>query len=770
MPDEQEPPNRAGLGERPEGFDTVKRALIGRPRSGSEMEDTLLSKTLALPIFASDLLSSVAYATEAALVVLVTASITAAHLVLPVSIAIAAVLGIVALSYTQTVQAYQTSGGAYVVAKENLGTLPSLIAAAALLVDYVLTVAVSVAAGVFAITSAVPSLAAHRVSLSLLCILLITLVNLRGVRESGIAFALPSYAFVVAIYVMVATGLARCAAGTCPTAHVPHPIATGAAGTVGIFVVLRAFSSGAAALTGVESVSNGVNAFRHPQGKNAAKTLLWMAALAITMFVGVSYLAVHMHAVPSNTVSVVSEVARGAFPAGSPGGWMYYVVQSLTFAVLILAANTSYQGFPRLSAILARDRYFPRQFVNLGDRLVYSNGIIVLAGAASLLIWAFNANVNSLIHLYVIGVFTAFTLSQTGMIRFWQRHKTAHWRRKLLINGAGAVATTIVAVLVIQTKFLEGAWAVAVAIPLLVAGFYGINRHYRKVARRLRAGTSAVAAAPPATNDVVLYVESYDVALREAVWFARQIAPDGFHAIHVPGKKTDTGIRPRFRQLTNLDPDLEIVHAEASRVDAVIDYVWALPRGESNFVTVIIPEEFRRASFLSALARRTEFQLKVRLLTEPGVVISDVPVLARRGREEWRPPKRAVCRILLSGSHAASMRAVNYAGTLGLEDTKAVFFAFDSEETDRIETEWKLRPMGIPVEVEEAHFRDLGDPLLRYLRRITADPDVVAVVVMPELIFTGPQRLLHNQRALYVKRLLLFEPRVILTSVPYRLT
>src|SRR5947208_11603488 len=498
----------------------LKRVVVGRPMASDEIEETLLPKKLALPIFASDPLSSVAYATEAALVVLVAASATAAHLVIPVSIAIAAVLGIVVLSYTQTVQAYETSGGAYVVARDNLGTLPSLVAAAALLVDYVLTVAVSVAAGVLAITSAAPSLASHQVGLSLLMILLLTLVNLRGVRESGIAFALPTYAFVAALYVMIGTGIGKCVASGCPTAHVPDPITAGAAGGVGVLVVLRAFSSGAAALTGVESISNGVNAFRAPQGKNASKTLLWMGGMAISLFVGVSYLAVHMHARPSNSVSVISEVARTTFPGGSAASAMYYAVQGLTFAILVLAANTSYQGFPRLSAILARDRFFPRQFVNLGDRLVYSNGIIVLAGVASLLIWAFKADVNALIHLYVIGVFTAFTLSQTGMVRHWQRVRTPGWRRSAALNGAGAIATGVVAILVIQTKFLAGAWAVTVAIPLLVGGFYAINRHYSKVARRLRAGVSAVAAAPPATNQVVLYVESFDAALREAVWYA----------------------------------------------------------------------------------------------------------------------------------------------------------------------------------------------------------------------------------------------------------
>jgi amino acid transporter len=747
-------------------LDVVKRVVVGRPRASDELHDTLLSKTLALPIFASDLLSSVAYATEAALAVLLAASATAGHLVFPISIVIAAVLVIVALSYTRTVQAYQTSGGAYVVARDNLGTLPSLVAAAALLADYILTVAVSVTAGVVALASAVPSLSGHKVALSLLFVAIITVVNLRGVRESGIFFALPTYGFVVAMFLMVGAGVGKCATGACAQAHVPDPVAMGA-GTVGLFVVLRAFASGAAALTGVEAVSNGVSAFRPPAGKNAAKTLLIMGAIAVMLFIGVSYLTVHMHAAPSNSVSVVSEIARAVFPSSSWTSFMYYAVQAFTFAILVLAANTSYQGFPRLGAVLARDRFFPRQFINLGDRLVYSNGIIVLAAIASFLIWIFNANVLSLIHLYVIGVFTALTLSQAGMVRYWRRRRDDGWRVSVALNGVGAVATGVVALIVIQAKFTAGAWAVIVAIPLMILGFYGVHRHYRKVERRVRAGVAAVAAAPPPTNDVVLYVESADAALQEALWYARQIADNEFRAIHVPGSRSDPGIRARFRTLTDIHPDLEILDSELGRPEAVIDYLWSLPRGESNFVTVVIPELFYRRTLLAAAERRTELALKLRLLREPGVVVTDVPVLAGNGFQPL--PRRTACRLLVSGAHAAALRAANYASTLGLDDTKALFFAFDTEESERMRAEWVATGIRVPLVIEEAPFRDIGDPLLGSLREITTDPEAVAVVIMPELIFSGPQRLLHNQRALYIKRLLLFEPRVILTSVPYRL-
>ncbi len=742
---------------------SIKRAIVGRPMATGEMEETLLPKLLALPIFASDPLSSVAYATEAGMVVLLAASASALHLILPISIAIACLLAIVALSYTQTVRAYETSGGAYVVAKDNLGTLPSLVAGAALLTDYVLTVAVSVAAGILAITSAAPSLSHLKVELALGCILVITLVNLRGVRESGILFALPTYAFLASLFTLIAVGLWKVVTGVAPQAANTHTLAAGT-GAVGVFVILRAFASGSAALTGVEAISNGVTAFRRPQSRNAARTLIVMATLAISLFLGVSYLAVKMHARPSSTDSVLSEIARGVFPAGSAGAAMYYVIQATTLAILIFAANTSYQGFPRLAALLARDRFFPRQFVNLGDRLVYSNGIVVLTGLAAALVLAFRADVNSLIHLYVVGVFTAFTLSQAGMVRYWRRTRGPRWRRSAAVNGIGSAATGIVTLLVVETKFTEGAWAVIVAIPLLVAGFYAINRHYRRVARRLRAGAAAVAAAPRPTNTVVLYVEGFDDATRRAAWYARTIAGSGYHPIHVLGSG-ERDIRGRWWSWSGGGTTIEALEREDRPADAVLDYVWKLPRGESTFVTVVVPEQFGRPSILAALRRRTAFALKLRLLREPGVVVADVPLVG----EGAQLPERAVCRVLVSGGHAASLRAAHYAQTLGIEDTCAVYFADGPAEADRMEFEWRGIGAPLPLEIDEAPYRDIGDPLLGHLREITADPGTVAVVVLPELVVRGVRHVLHNQRALYVKRLLLFEPRVILASVPYQL-
>jgi amino acid transporter len=744
----------------------LKRVVVGRPMASDELEETLLPKWLALPIFASDPLSSVAYATEAALVVLVGASAGAAHLAFPIAIGIATLLAIVVLSYRQTVQVYESSGGAYVVAKENLGRLPSLVAAAALLTDYVLTVAVSVAAGVLALTSAVASLRGHELMLSLLCVVLITLANLRGVREAGILFALPTYGFVVSIFALVGVGIGKCAVGTCPQATVPHPLASGV-GAVSVFVVLRAFSSGSTALTGVEAIANGVNAFRKPHGRNAARTMLILGAIAIAMFLGVSWLAVRMHARPTatGTPSVLSELARGVFPASGSLGFAYWAIQTLTLAVLVLAANTSFQGFPRLAALLARDRYFARQFTNLGDRLVFSNGIVVLAGIACALLWAYHAQVDSLIHLYVLGVFTAFTLSQAGMVRYWWRSRDEGWHHKLAVNLVGACATGLVDVVVVWTKFAEGAWIVTVAIPLLVLAFLGIHRHYRLFARRLDVGAQAVRSARPPTNELLLPVDAIDPATGTALWYARQVAdPASVRALLVPGKHTDRGIRARWWDFAGEQPRLEVLEAPDGRRQALLEEVWRLPRGESDFVTMLVPEQYRRRSLLSA-ASRTAFQLKLRLLAEPGVVVTDVPAVG----EGEAPNERLVVRVLLANVHASALRALTYAESLGVSDTRAVSFAFDADEARRFERDYLHAGLAMPLDLSDAPFRDVGTPLLSYLRSLTGEPGTLVNVVMPELVVRGWARLLHNQRALYIKRLLLFEPHVVLSSVPYQL-
>jgi hypothetical protein len=392
--------------------------------------------------------------------------------------------------------------------------------------------------------------------------------------------------------------------------------------------------------------------------------------------------------------------------------------------------------------------------------------MLVLATVAGLLLWAYNANTNSLIHLYVIGVFTAFTLSQAGMVRYWLRTRDKQWRVRAAINAVGATATGLVTLIVVYTKFAEGAWIVTVAIPVLVLGMLGVKRHYERFGRRLRAGTDAVAAASQPRNTTLLLVESLDDATAEAAWFAREISTNGFRALHVPTRSTDPGIRPRWFRLGGDLPQLEVLDATDGAADAMLEQVWRLPRGEADFVTVVIPEQFQSRSLLDQARRPLELALKLRLLAEPGVVVADVPVLPGANRPR---PERIVARVLVPQVNATSMRAINYVRALGVEDAKAVHFAFSADDAAEIRRAWALHGPALPLEVIEAPYRDLGLPLLGYLRDLTADEQTAVLLVMPEIVTRGWRRLLHNQRALYIKRLVLLEPGVILASVPYQL-
>lgn len=737
------------------------------------MGQTLLPKRLALPVFASDALSSVAYATEAMLVVLLAASVTAREVLLPVSAGIALLLAIVVSSYRQTVRAYSSSGGAYVVAKDNLGRGPSLVAAAALMIDYVLTVAVSIAAGVLALTSAIPALHPLRLELALALLAGLAIANLRGVRESGTLFALPTYGFVVSALLMIAAGAGDCLAGGCPRATVPDPVAAGSvAGGVGVLVVLRTFASGCTALTGVEAIANGVTAFRPPQARNAARTLLMMGAIAIVLFLGVSLLAYGTEAAPSRSVSVVSEIARAVFPSGSAAAPMYYVVQAFTFAILVLAANTACQGFPRLSALLARDGFLPRHFANLGDRLVYSNGLIALALAAALLLLAFRANVNSLIHLYLIGVFTAFTLSQAGMVRYWARQRASTGRRepvRMAINGAGALATGLVMLLVVATKFSQGAWMVLVAIPLAVLGFSRLRARHDAVAEQLRGPPRP---APTAETEVVLCVEELDAALEEALVYVRSIRGERFRAVHA-SERPAAGVGDRWRAFSGTDVPLEVLASDGRPGAALAERIAALRPEEPELLTVVAPELFAARTLREAARRSTVFELKARLFGDPGIVFTDVPVLAppeRAASAAAAPPARIEALVLVSDVDAAAAQAVAYAVSLRPSRVRAVYVALDPEAAEPARAAWDALRLPLPLEVVEAPLRALEGPVLDTIRSITDDPGVLLAVVVPEL--AAPrwwQDLLHNERPLYLRWLLLFEPRVVIASVPYPL-
>jgi amino acid transporter len=492
----------------------TKRLLLGRALASHKAEHQLLPKLLALPVFASDQLSSVAYATEEMLLVLVLVGASGLPLLNPLSIGVALLLVVVIVSYRQTVREYPQGGGSYIVARQNLGLLPGLTAAGAIQISYVLTVAVSVTAGAIAVTSAAPAVAPYKLPLAISFIALITIANLRGAKEAGRLFAIPTYGFVVVVGATLLSGTWQCLSDGCPraeTADLPLEAVSG----LSVLLVLRAFSSGATALTGVEAIADGVQAFRRPQSRNAASTLLLMGSMSIPMFLGISALAsaigVRTNEHIAASTSVLAQIGETVFGDGA----MFLVLQVFTALILILAANTAYQDFPRLASILARDGFMPSQFRNRGDRLVFSNGISVLAGLAALLVWIFDADLSKLIQLYVVGVFIALTLSQAGMVRRWWRRRTAGWQVKAAVNVVGATTTGLVFAIVVATRFTLGAWMVIAALPIVVGQFLLVARHYRTVARALDIVAPADAAA--AESEFLFLVPDLSPATRDGI-------------------------------------------------------------------------------------------------------------------------------------------------------------------------------------------------------------------------------------------------------------
>jgi amino acid transporter len=752
----------------------LKRILLGRAMASHKLEHTLLPKTLALPVFSSDPLSSVAYATEEMMLVLAIAGAAALTNMVPLSIGIAVVLVIVTISYMQTVKAYPRGGGSYIVARENLGKLPGLIAASAILTSYAVTAAVSVTAGAIAVISAAPGLVSFKVPIAVGFIGLISIANLRGVKEAGVLFAVPVYGFVLWIYVMLGLGVARCV-DACPRAE-SSDLPLEPMGAVTLFLLLKAFTSGSAALTGVEAIADGVQAFRRPQSKNAATTLAVMAVMSTTMFVGITVMASLLHVRVggghAHTQSVLSQVGETIFGRG----FAFFALQALTAAILVLAANTAYQDFPRLSAIRARDRFVPVQFKNRGDRLVFSNGIVVLSVLAALLVWAFDGNLTKLIQLYLIGVFTAFTFSQAGMVRRWIARREEHWVRNATLNAVGATTTGIVLVVVILTKFLLGAWIVIASLPVIIGAMLGVEHHYARVGKQLRTGR--VRPGQPAQNHVVLLITDFDAATAEALGYVRSLRPEFVRFAYLPVGEIPADLPDRWRGLAgDAAVDLEVIPFAGSHPGrAVRDYLRTIEREPDEFVTLVIPEMVRSRSVFYLLRRTPQTRIKFRLLMEPGVVVTNVTVQVIEGQTvevDARAliPARVETLVFVSAVHDATIRAVNYAVSLRGAETRGVYFALDPEEIESVEEAWALSGLTIPLDIVEAPFRDLSAPVLREARRVTADPHTVCVVVLPELVMNSWWRglLLHNNTALFIKRELLFEPRVVLTSVPTHL-
>src|SRR5712692_7496136 len=512
---------------------SLKRLLVGKPIPSHLAHHERLSRVTGLAVLSSDALSSVAYATDFILATLIVAGVSAFSYAIPISLVIASLLAVVAFSYRQTIHAYPTGGGAYIVARENIGPMAGLIAAASLLVDYTLTVAVSISAGVLAITSAFPQLDVYRVEMCLAFLAILTMGNLRGIWESGQIFAVPTYFFVVSIGLLIAAGLYRYLTGGVVPVDMPLPLNAGHA-PLTTFLLLTAFANGCTAMTGVEAVSNGVPAFRPPEAKNASATLVAMAVLAIAMFLGITFLAHAYHVIPTDSESGVSQLARTVFGRGVT----YYLVQAATTLILVLAANTAYADFPRLASIVSRDRFLPRQFMNQGDRLAFSNGILVLSTFAAVLIIAFRGDTHALLPLYMIGVFISFTLSQTGMVLHWRATREPGWRSSALINGFGAVVTGVVLLIVTVTKTLEGAWIVLLLIPIIVALFKATRRHYDRAADQL----TLKGYEPPVRrhNTVLIPIGGIQRAVVEALRYAETLSDD-VRAIYVDVDPRATG-------------------------------------------------------------------------------------------------------------------------------------------------------------------------------------------------------------------------------------
>jgi amino acid transporter len=599
----------------------LKRLIVGARIPSHLAHHERFSRVTGLAVLSSDALSSVAYATEEILRVLAVGGLAAMSLVTPIGAVIAVVLAVVVFSYRQTIHAYPSGGGAYIVAKENLGRAPSLVAAASLLIDYVLTVSVSIAAGVAALTSALPEWHLNPVWLALAFVAMLMLGNLRGVRESGRMFSVPTYFFILSIFLMLAVGAYRYFVGTLSEAAPPeHPLATSSV-MLPLFVLLTAFSNGCTALTGVEAVSNGVPAFRPPESRNAAQTLVAMAVMSIAMFVGITLLAHAYRIVPNDAETVVSQVARATFGGR---GVPYFLVQAGTMAILVLAANTAYADFPRLSSILARDRFLPRQLMNQGDRLAFSNGIVILSVLASILLVVFEGDTHALIPLYMIGVFVSFTLSQAGMVIHWRTQRARGWRTSAAVNGFGAVVTGVVLVIVAVTKAAEGAWIILMMIPLLVGVFETTRRHYTRVASEL--SLRDWSPDRPAHNLVLVPIGGIQRAVVKALQYACTLSPD-VRAVYVEiDSSSAADVR---RQWSQWGQGAQLVVLESpyrSLMEPLLEYVEraqaADPRG---YVTVVLPEFVPHRLWQHLLHNQHALLIKGALLFRPNVVVTSVP-------------------------------------------------------------------------------------------------------------------------------------------------
>jgi amino acid transporter len=614
--------------------------LIGRPLSTADAPHQAIGKAVGLAVFSSDALSSTAYATQEILIILAMAGTAALSFVMPISIAIVALLVIVTFSYEQTIHAYPGGGGAYIVARDNVGNLAAQVAGAALLMDYILTVAVSISSGVAQVTSAFPALFGHRAALAVALVVFVMFVNLRGVKESGAVFAVPTYFFVVMMALTVGTGIVRLLLGALHPIPDPPALDITPTRAIGLFLLLHAFSSGTTALTGVEAISNGIPAFKEPRSHNAGITLLWMSGILGTLFLGISFLTGPIAAVPSEHETVISQLARAVF-AGR--GILYLATIGATTLILVMAANTAYADFPRLAALQAADGYLPRQLTYRGSRLVFSRGIMVLAIVASLLIVVFDASVTGLIPLYAIGVFLSFTLSQAGMAhRWWKSGRLApgaearergsvlradpRWRLKMVVNGVGAVITGIVALIFAITKFTSGAWVVLIIIPVLVSVFFAIHRHYVTLAAQL----SLEHFGPPARVDrhrVVLAVSGVHRGTVAGLHYARALSEDVTAVYVSTGPEATAEIEEKWGRWGAGVRLVVLTSPYRLLIEPLLAYIRELSkqRQPNEVMTVVVPQFVPQKPWHNVLHAQTAMLLRLALMFERGIVITSVP-------------------------------------------------------------------------------------------------------------------------------------------------
>ncbi len=610
-------------------YAALKRMVLGTPIATSQEHHTRLPKSVALPVFASDAISSTAYATQEILIVLIPAvGLAATDYLVPLAVVVCILLAIVITSYRQTIMAYPGGGGTYIVSRENLGPQIALVAGASILVDYVLTVAVSVSAGVAAITSAFPELSRYRVGMCLGFIALMTVANLRGMKESGMIFAPPTYIYVVVLFAMIVLGLYRYYTGDLarlPTDQEAIDELTGGGALAGIsaLILLRAFASGAVALTGVEAIADGVPAFQKPESRNAARTLTTMALILGTAFFGLGLLTNRLNPTASHHETLLSILGTEVFGSGTV---LYYVLQFSTFAILILAANTAYADFPRLSSIIARDEFLPHQFKNRGDRLVFSNGILVLAVMSAVLIVAFGGQTTALIPLYAVGVFTGFTLSQSGMVRYQRRRREPGWKLRMVINLVGAIATGIVLLVVVVSKFTVGAWLPAVVIPAIVVLFKAIGHHYAGVREEIKVGDGWRARRH--THTVTVLVGSVNKGTLQGLAYARSLAPDRLLAVTVVTDDEEANELAEQWAKHDIPVELHTLHSPYRNLTRpVLRFLDELDAEDrDDIITVVIPEFVVNRWYLQVLHNQTALALKARLLFRPNTVVTSVPI------------------------------------------------------------------------------------------------------------------------------------------------